>query len=489
MVRKSSSIALGSGGIIYALATSLLFSAAIYTQANLLFWALGLMIGGLIVSIGLMLIAMRGLELERLPATNGIVGETLTLRYLIRNRSRIPCFSLIIKETWSTSSTPKMMSRNRLNDTSDPLNEKPPRLLTKPIGWVFFLGRQQTFQAECQCWPVRRGPIRFDTVSISTSYPFGILRKTVRFHEPAEILIYPKLHRMKRGILSTLARQDLSGQRHIDRAGGMEDFFGLRPYLEGDPIRDIDWKHSAKSNSLVIREKTQPAPPRVMAVLDLQPATLQKIEKTSNHQSPRQRSRKSKRLHAGPTSKWNQLEALPPQLDAIEKAISLTASIICDAYLKGQQIGLRIDGPQSQTFHLHHSIPHRNQILQALALIDPESILNPAPTKAESSTNHFNLTTKPTDSQVRPSVIIRPGKSQPILRRAVARPTVLGSDDLEALVLKDDTNVNLLAMRPRLSARKHIMQESSPALIELSQEINESSQKLPKETVQDGRLS
>src|SRR5690606_14575288 len=106
---------------------------------------------------------------------------------------------------------------------------------------------------------------------------------------------------------------------------------------------------------LIAREMTQPAPPQVMLALDLT-QTPPPAAAAGNGSGRKGRADKAEpgREHA----------------DAIERAISLAASVVCDAHLNGYQIGLAVLGAPAPPFPVHHSLPHRTRMLEALARLD-----------------------------------------------------------------------------------------------------------------------
>src|SRR5690606_25165852 len=132
----------------------------------------------------------RSLEVQRLLPSHGVCGEPLVLRYQIKNRSWLPVFSLVVQESWGKGA--------RGWKRVGPIAEKPPRLKGRPIGWVLHLGPHQAIQAEATCWPLRRGPLTFERIVLSTSFPFGVVRKVVEFRHHSSLLVYPHLFRLNR---------------------------------------------------------------------------------------------------------------------------------------------------------------------------------------------------------------------------------------------------------------------------------------------------
>jgi uncharacterized protein (DUF58 family) len=225
---------------------------------------------------------------------------------------------------------------------------------------------------------------------VSSSFPFGVLRRTVEFDQPGALLIYPHLYKMKRRVIASLSRIDPVGRKHLERNGGSEEFFGLREYRAGDSLKIVDWKRSARTGDLVAREMAQPSPPRIMLRLDLTPRDDPAVTPDANGNGA-----------------W--------KCDDIDRAIALAASVVCDAYLNNCQIGLTVSGAQCPHFRIHHSLPHRTRILDALARLRTGDQDDGPGGWAE------------------PSVIIHPGRARP---SGNARRQVLGAADLEQYVIE-----------------------------------------------------
>jgi uncharacterized protein (DUF58 family) len=301
------------GSVVYLAVNIFIGMAAINSQTNLLFWVFGLMTGGLVAS-GLFSGSMLArVKVRRLLPDHGAVGEPLIIRYELQNAKRlVPCFGLIISEIDHDTAAATMPGR--------------------PHGWVLHVGPRATVLAEATGFPQRRGPLKFEHVRIATTFPFGILRKSITVPQPGRIVIYPRLHRLRREVLALSTARDPIGTRPSQQAGGSEEFYGLREYRHGDALRSIDWKHSARMNLLVSREMTRQTPPRLMVMLDL------------------------RSLAAGE--------------DRLERAISFGASVICEAHRSGYEVGLTVAGMPCARFEVRHSRWHRTRILHALGELD-----------------------------------------------------------------------------------------------------------------------
>ena len=423
---------IGPGGVIYVLIGALMLAAAIYTQANLLFWAFGLMLGGIVISLAVAWLALLKLSVQRVLPEHGVVDEPMVIRYRLHNDCWMPLFALVLTETWGKRSWHR--PRPWLN--TGPLAEDPRRLRARPFGWVLHMAPHATVQAEATSWPARRGTLEFERFTISTWFPFGVVRRSVDFEQHASVLVYPPLYRMQRRVLHRLTVNDPSGRKRLERAGGYEEFFGLRQYRDGDNLKMIDWKRTAKTGQLVSREMTMPSPPRVMLALDLHLPQVVAAWADASQDDQRR------------------LCDL-----AIERAVCLAASIVCDSYSNGYQIGMIVLGADVPVFAVHHSLPHRTRMLEALARVEPQVSVPTAgsvhvtPTvivRAIGSTDHD------------PGDTVRGAFGEYLTDRAV----VLSGEDLEQFVQPADGGAAQLLTRTinvaRMTQAAHVPHHGEP---------------------------
>lgn len=407
MKPRRSRMEVGPTGFAYLFVLLLAIGAAVYSQANMMYLAAGLLLGGLVVSILWVWAGMRGLRLERVAPSHGVAGEELVLHYQIEKRSRMPAFSLVITETWGRGT--------KGYRTSGPMAHKPQRLLERPTGWVMHLPGRHQCQAQSSCWPARRGVLPLQRVELHTDFPFGLLRRVLIFEEPGEVLVLPRIRRMTRQAMTGIGRLDAGGFDHLDKEGGTEEFYALRDYRKGDSLKVIDWKHSARTGKLLSRELTQPVPPTLMILLDLGMFARESVDA-----APR--------------------ELTEEQQKQADQAVALTASLICDAFIAGYRVGLTVSGAEGESLRAHHSPPHRTMALERLARLVPGT----APA-IERYTGEA------------PSVIVRPGRGGGRTIRAGRRAVELYGDDLERLTLyaKPEHVLRMHASGPRAAKRSN----------------------------------
>ncbi len=299
--------------VLYIIVTTFVGLAAMSSQVNLLFAVFGLLVGGLLTNVLGSGAVLRGMDVQRLARSPGVVDEPMVLQYRLTNRKWfMPTFGVLLRELDGPATG---------------------ALRGEPHGWLLHLGPRAATYAEAACWAARRGRVGLRRIELSTTFPFGLVEKRVVFEQAQQTVVYPRLHRLQRRLLAEVRAREPSGTRPGNHSGGSEEFIGLREYQHGDRIKNIDWKRSAHHGELLTREMTRLSPTRLMVLLDLR---------------PEQRSSE----------------------DIAERAISLAASVICEAHRDGFEVGLCVVGANGPTWPPRHSRWHRMEMLRALAEID-----------------------------------------------------------------------------------------------------------------------
>lgn len=248
-IARKTHFSLGSVG--YALLTVMLGLGAVNSQNNLLFWTFGMAVAVMVVSgvlSGSMLMGIRARRVS-VGAWAGVaqVGEPLTITYEIENERRaVPAFALSIVEA-----APRV-PRSRRRRGALPWEGR----IGGARAFLAHVRQRSSATAEAQALPRRRGVIELGELIVESSFPFGLLRKSLHFalERPDRVLVRPAVHPVRPGLLREAATVAGEGESLVDALGRSEEFFGLREYSPGDSLRSIAWRPTARTGTLVIRE-------------------------------------------------------------------------------------------------------------------------------------------------------------------------------------------------------------------------------------------
>ncbi|MPV49774.1 DUF58 domain-containing protein [Pseudactinotalea sp. HY160] len=98
----------------------------------------------------------------------------------------------------------------------------------------------------------RRGVIVVGPVSSVRGDPIGLVRRSVVWTEPQELLVHPATVRMHGSAAGFL--HDLEGQATKDLTNADLAFHALREYVPGDDRRYVHWRSSARTGTLMVRQ-------------------------------------------------------------------------------------------------------------------------------------------------------------------------------------------------------------------------------------------
>lgn len=111
-----------------------------------------------------------------------------------------------------------------------------------------------------------RGQYREDSFLLSTQFPFGFTERRVRVAIERDIVVYPSVLPQP-GFEEILAH--LEGEISTQQQGRGDDFHRIRPYEMNENVRHVDWKKTARTGELQMREFVRNEQPTIEIVLDL----------------------------------------------------------------------------------------------------------------------------------------------------------------------------------------------------------------------------
>ena len=271
-------------GIIYVVSVLLIGVAALNTGNNLLYVIVAAMLAAILVSGVASAIVLRELELDvRLPE-QVFAGRPTLGKIVVRNRRRwLPSFSISVvplkqkhSKQWRWMPTtfafppgqPPAKQWVRLPDrqlrrvAGGPA--APPGIFTESA-YFPYIPPAAELSAELEiCFP-RRGRYQQNSFGLATRFPFAFLTKTRRVPLAREILVYPEVERTDE-FFDVLPL--ITGEFETFARGRGDDLYLIREYMPEDSARHVDWKATAKSGSLKVREFSREDDRRLRLVFD-----------------------------------------------------------------------------------------------------------------------------------------------------------------------------------------------------------------------------
>ena len=280
-VREALHYELTREGMVY-LGTALVIGiAALNTANNLLFIVLAAMLAAIIVSGLASAAVLRRVDLDLAMPQNAFAGKPVAVRVRLTNpRLWMPAFSVKVftpadnkkrMPEWEWQKTEFIFPRRRqwLRLPDYTLRRKTPpqrtaQLLTRPV-YFPYVGARDTAEAQVELIFPKRGLYSQDSFSVATRFPFSFLIKSRKIELERELLVYPALLESD-DVLDVLPM--ITGEFVSYARGRGSELYLIREYTPQDSARNLDWKATAKTGSLKVREYSREDERRLRLVFD-----------------------------------------------------------------------------------------------------------------------------------------------------------------------------------------------------------------------------
>jgi uncharacterized protein (DUF58 family) len=131
------------------------------------------------------------------------------------------------------------------------------------------LQSQQNVTIDYQIKALKRGNETFSGVQCLIASPWGFWLRNYHAKTISTTMVYPNFAAISQyALLATENRLSQLGIRKIRRRGEGMDFNQLREYREGDSLRQIDWKATARLRKLISREYQDEKDQEILFLLD-----------------------------------------------------------------------------------------------------------------------------------------------------------------------------------------------------------------------------
>jgi uncharacterized protein (DUF58 family) len=203
----------------------------------------------------------------RFPETI-FAGEQTPVTVSLHNRKRfLPTFSVLAEVRGREREKSALTA-----ELKEILPEKWAEKLSRPpvvkyiLDYFVFVPRRGMVENQTEHIFKRRGRFIIKDFEISTRFPFGFFRHRRQLStQKAEIFIFPKLFPIEKE-LENLPLE--VGKLIANKRGAGQDLLALRDYQPMDDLRRVDWKATARTQNLIVREFSAEDDKRVTVVLD-----------------------------------------------------------------------------------------------------------------------------------------------------------------------------------------------------------------------------
>jgi len=131
------------------------------------------------------------------------------------------------------------------------------------------LEKQETKKITYTLRPLKRGEYFFGNLNLYASSPLKFISRRFQFGKDAMVPNYPSFLQLKKYMLLAFSNTIFEyGLKKIRRIGHTMEFEQIKNYVQGDDLRNINWKATAKSSQLMVNQYQDERSQPVYSVID-----------------------------------------------------------------------------------------------------------------------------------------------------------------------------------------------------------------------------
>jgi uncharacterized protein (DUF58 family) len=200
-----------------------------------------------LVVYALLRISLRGVRVTHVAPESAFEGDNMEVKIILHNGSRLPLFFPQVSEVF----TPEMHAQK---DTLFPYRVLPKETV------------EEVYRGDCL---LPRGIYPLGPLEVHVSDPLGWFQARKRVRIQSLIKVYPRFRSFAASEKAGDCLSHLSDLFSRLRIGETSEFFSVREYRIGDPLRRVHWGLTAHRGYPVVRENTRQATGDLCLFLDL----------------------------------------------------------------------------------------------------------------------------------------------------------------------------------------------------------------------------
>ena len=255
-------------GRLLLLVAAVSFLFGVNTERTMIYQIFALVFCSLLFSFISTLRFSPGLKITRYLPGTCVVGRPLRYRVAVENLSKKVVRGLFYEEYTATPLPDFSEFASSKEDGEERRN-----IFDRKMGyyrWLWLIGQTMRFGpvaneltastpggrevCDVSLLPLKRGSMRLAGHRLIRVDPLGLCKSSVVGGAGAKILVYPKLYNLPPLKFTGSRRYHQGGISMAQERGDSTEFFSLREYSYGDPLKHIDWKGTARSGAVIVRQ-------------------------------------------------------------------------------------------------------------------------------------------------------------------------------------------------------------------------------------------
>ncbi|MGE5106986.1 MAG: DUF58 domain-containing protein [Sphingobacteriales bacterium] len=149
------------------------------------------------------------------------------------------------------------------------IDEMPQQFQVRNYHWKekFKPGEEKTFRYLLR--PLERGEYHFGNIIMLLSSLLGFLGRRFEIDAEQMVPVYPSFIQMRKyELIAETAQNNEAGNKRLRKIGHSMEFEKIKEYIQGDDIRTINWKATARRGMLMVNTFTDERSQQVYCIID-----------------------------------------------------------------------------------------------------------------------------------------------------------------------------------------------------------------------------
>lgn len=163
----------------------------------------------------------------------------------------------------------RLVSRYVFNVFAWVIDELPEQLQVRDFSLNIDLKAGETEERAYSIKPTERGEYHFGRLLVYVRSWLGLVSRRYTFDKGHRVPVYPSFIQMRKFELIAFSNRPAdTGLKRIPRVGHTMEFDRIKEYVRGDDVRAINWKATARANTLMVNTYEEERSQQVISIID-----------------------------------------------------------------------------------------------------------------------------------------------------------------------------------------------------------------------------
>lgn len=149
------------------------------------------------------------------------------------------------------------------------IDELPDQFQERKLSKELSIGYRSTHKVKLLLRPISRGIFSFGHIQVYACSPLQLLSRRFTTASMEDVKVYPSFRHLRQQQLMALSDMPAYGSRKVRRLGHSMEFEKIKEYVQGDDVRTINWKATARrGGGLMVNTYTDARQQQIYCLLD-----------------------------------------------------------------------------------------------------------------------------------------------------------------------------------------------------------------------------